>query len=56
MSTTNAVSNNNPVDMSTLLGPTSSAYSWDTTSRQTGYCSTRWTETRPSGSDQTGIQ
>ncbi len=39
-----------------LLGPTSRAYSWETTIRQTGYCSTRCAETCPSGSDQTGIQ
>ena len=38
------------------LGPTSRAYSWETTSRQTGYCSTRCTDRVPSGSAHTGIQ
>jgi hypothetical protein len=41
---------------SPVLGPTSSAYSWETTNRQTGYCSTRCSERRPAGNDQTGIQ
>ena len=38
------------------FGPTSSAYSWETTMRQTGYCSTRCTDRAPSASAHTGTQ
>ena len=41
---------------SPVVGPTRRAYSWETTSRQTGYCRTRCTDVSPASSDQTGIQ
>ena len=41
---------------SPVVGPTMRAYSWETTSRQTGYCSTRCTVVRHAGRSQTGSQ